>query len=552
MEWPEMLGGVFRVASGRGVRDRLREAVQLLSFREPVPRVKVLTSLGWHELDGKSCYCHAGGAIGADGPVPGVEVAVPSQLAAYRLPGPDPAGLQAAFDAHRLLGDFGKANTKGARGIRAILGAMPWRAALGPFNHVIHLGGRTGCRKTSIAQLAVQHFAADVKGRLHVPPESWRSTDNALQGVLHYAKDSLVLVDDLKEDKDAEKAERVVQSVGDGKSRSRMGRDQSLKESLGPRGSVISTGEIDVRTASTLGRSSVLELSAGDVDLDVLTRVQEAADAGLYATLMASYIRDMAGRRAAMMAEYRGLMDDSREKFGALDGTHPRHVEAIVSLYAAYRLFLRWAVGKGLVAGDEAKTRIAAMRKDLTELCRAQVGPQEEARPGRRYLDAIASALSSGKAHLDNLDAQEAPALYPKACGWAWDPTLKHGLGDLRIPHGSRCVGHISREEKFVYLDPIEGRRIVEEIHRAEKHPQSLANIGRELVQEGLIAADKAGKSAVQKWIHGVNTRRLRVPIATFFDGISEGPEGPEEPAPEPPAPGMPAPEATDDEATPF
>jgi hypothetical protein len=542
MEWPEALGSIFRVHSGRGIRDQLREAVQLLSHREPVPRVKVFTSLGWHEHDGKPIYCHAGGVIGADGPVPGVEVAVPSQLSAYRLPEPDPATLQAAFDAHQMLGDFGTGDTKGARGVRAVLRAVPWRAALGPLNSVVHLGGQSGSRKTSVSQVAIQHFAADVKGRIHVPPESWRSTDNALQGVLHHAKDSLLLIDDLKETRDIEKAERVIQSVGDGKGRSRMGRDQALKECLSPRGSVISSGEVDVQTPSTLGRSIVLELSAGDVDLDVLTRVQEAADAGLYASLMASYVEDMAGRRAEMLAEHRGLMADSRGKIRPLPGTHPRHVEAIVDLYASYRLFLRWAVGKGLVAEAEAKGQVAAMRKDLVELCGSQAGPQEESKPGRRYLDAIASALSSGKAHLDNLDSRDVPASYPEACGWTWDPTLRNGLGGHRIPHGSRCVGHIGQSEGFLYLDPIEGRRIVEEIHRAEKHPQSLANIGRELVQEGLITPDKEGKSAIQKKIHGVKMRRFQVPIATFFDGVFEDPEAPKPPAPK----------ATDDEATPF
>ena len=64
MSWVEDLGSVFAVVAGRGMRDQLREAVQILSHSGgAVPRIDVYTSLGWEEINGEQVYLHAGGGV---------------------------------------------------------------------------------------------------------------------------------------------------------------------------------------------------------------------------------------------------------------------------------------------------------------------------------------------------------------------------------------------------------------------------------------------------------------------------------------------------------
>jgi hypothetical protein len=92
MEWTIPAWGTRAVVcAGRGTADHLRAALQLLSG--DVPHRVVFGHLGWRELGGRWLYLHSGGAIGADGPVAGVETAPPEALARYVLPAP-PTGEQ--------------------------------------------------------------------------------------------------------------------------------------------------------------------------------------------------------------------------------------------------------------------------------------------------------------------------------------------------------------------------------------------------------------------------------------------------------------------------
>lgn len=82
----EHIGASATVRAGHGTRDHARAAVQLLSGG--VPTRTVYGHLGWREVNGELVYFHAGGAIGANGPVSGVEVEVGDALERYVLPTP--------------------------------------------------------------------------------------------------------------------------------------------------------------------------------------------------------------------------------------------------------------------------------------------------------------------------------------------------------------------------------------------------------------------------------------------------------------------------------
>jgi hypothetical protein len=67
MKWvAEQLGARAVIAAGMGIRDQVREAIQLLSSPQVVERI-VYAHTGWRKLDRTWAYLHGGGALGAGG-----------------------------------------------------------------------------------------------------------------------------------------------------------------------------------------------------------------------------------------------------------------------------------------------------------------------------------------------------------------------------------------------------------------------------------------------------------------------------------------------------
>jgi hypothetical protein len=255
MAWvPAKLGSKFSICSGRGTKDMLREAIQLVSH-DPgtVQYAEVYTALGWHQIAGQQVYLHAGGGIGAGGPV-AVEIDMErSPLARYRLPAPDRAQLGTAVE--RVLCAY---ETLGGGPVAAVLVSLPWRAILGPSRFAIHFAGSTGTFKTSAAVLAARFFAPGLE-HSDPAPANWGGTADSLQWPLYTAGDAVLLVDNLVADgdqaaKELYKADQIFNSVGDLTGRRRMRADGLLAPTLDPRTTVISTGECDPSRRSALGR----------------------------------------------------------------------------------------------------------------------------------------------------------------------------------------------------------------------------------------------------------------------------------------------------------
>ncbi len=179
------------VFAGLGVRDHVRCAIQIISGE--APRRTVYGHLGWRKINGEWLYLHCGGAIGANGPVTGVEVSLGNaQMQSYSLP-PAPSG-----DALRLA-------VKASLGLRTLappqiiypLLCASYRAALGECAHAdlsLFLAGQTGVYKTELTVVAQSHYGAAFT-RLSLPG-NWITTSNALEYQAFQAKDTLFTVDD--------------------------------------------------------------------------------------------------------------------------------------------------------------------------------------------------------------------------------------------------------------------------------------------------------------------------------------------------------------------
>ena len=241
-----------------------------------------------------------------------------------------------------------------------------------------HLEGPSGTLKTTIFALALQHFSA-VQG---TPPNalcSWTDTYTTLQHLAHDCGSSILLIDDLKFDRSVETAEFFFQSQGNLQARMRSGPDQSFQEMLNPRGMVISTGETSPDTDSGTARGLIIRVGRGEFSLAVRDQLQRAANSGLFLALMSEYITWLMPRLDWARAEHSRLTGEVLARIEKEMEAHPRHLRMIAGLLAAYRIFLGFAVDRGLIDPSGCEEYLALASRDLVGIGREQRGTDEGA-----------------------------------------------------------------------------------------------------------------------------------------------------------------------------
>ena len=247
-----------------GMSQHAKTAIQLLS--RGAQRRQVFTHTGWREYDGRWIFLHGGGAIGADGPVPGVAVKLSPGLERFKLPLPTGPELLNAIRADLKLLEIAPAE------ITYPLFSQIYRTALGRSNSSVHITGPTGAGKTELAALAQQHFGAEMDAR-HLPC-SWNSTPNAIERIAFEAKDCLLVVDDFVPrggSADIQRmhgeADRLLRAQGNQAGRMRMRPDSTLQDYRPSRATLLSTRRRDplrAEFASAAGDYSTREGQAGD------------------------------------------------------------------------------------------------------------------------------------------------------------------------------------------------------------------------------------------------------------------------------------------------
>jgi hypothetical protein len=468
MAWvPAELGSRFSIEPGRGTRDLMRHALQLLSHREHVEHLEVFTALGWHEIGGELVYLHAGGGIGAAGPV-AVQVETAKELAIYRLPAPDKTRFAQAVESvlmlHGLLGD---------KAVASIAASLPYRAVLGPTRFVPHFSGSTGTRKTSIACLIARFFAPGLR-RTDTMPATWSSTANGLQRAQHDAGDLLLVIDNLIADGDQAarelfKADMVFNTQGDLGGRRRMRTDGTLAPALDPRGCLLSTGEVDPQRRSALGRSLIVEFVPGKFSDAILDQCHAAAEAGDYAQTIASYVQHLAapGRLNIQRQALRQLATQEQAAASKQCGEcHPRQAEAVGELVASWRLFLDFAADQGAITNGRADNYVDEVRDSLFGLLAAQASIQHESDAGELFLDLVRSLLASKRAVLFSINGDMPPIDIAGACGWehVTISTRAGSASDWQPAPGAARIGWV--DALHVYLDPANAHAAAERLAR--------------------------------------------------------------------------------------
>lgn len=471
--------------------DHLRAAIQMISGTPP--REHVYTHLGWREIDGESVYLHVGGAIGSAGSVPDVKVMPPGALDRYELPDP-PEGEELR---ECVLASLGLLKTAPDR-ISIVVFAAIYRSVLGSALFTIFLVGFTGAGKSVLAALAQAHFGRDFD--LSHLPESWSSTENAIEGVAFAAKDALLIVDDFAPEGGRfdtaalqRKASRVLRAQGNRSGRSRMRPDGSLRPSREPRGLILSTGEDLPSSQSVRARCVVVDVGQPDVLWDEVSTCQEAAREGRLAGALAGFLRWVADQREEALGRLTKGVSEWRE--ASLE--HRRSAESLGQLEAAFLVFLDFAKAVGAIDESEVtELKDRALGAFLT-VGRAQAQHQRAADPVLRFLDLLAAALASGSAHVADAGSGGPPSVDAKRWGWSGDE-----------PSGRR-IGWVDGDDLYLLPDVAYG--VAEDL--AAKQNLSLGllaqTLWKRINERSLLKTHQSGRLTIQPCIGGYRQRVL-------------------------------------------
>ena len=491
LDWTiRKIGAKAVIFPRQGSRDRARAAIQTLSPDFDERRVYAHT--GWRKIDGKQVYLHAGGAIGSEGTVPGIEtdLSAHGRLALAILPDP-PEGdaLRQAIRRSLAILDLGP------RHITGTIYATIWRSTFGNADLSGFLAGRTGIFKTALAALMQQHWGAGFRDAM---PGSWESTDNSLEAMAFAAKDMICVIDDaapggskIDIERMHQKMGRLIRSQANRSGRGRLDSDASQRAVKYPRGIIFCTGEDLPRGESVQARACIVGMQAGDITSTPLYAAQEAGSRGDYALAMSGWLRHLAATPAAWKAFEEERVNLRRP---AGEGEHARTPVMVADLIAALRAFIGFAIQSGAVTAAEAGEICEACEKGIHKEASGQAAHARSQNDVVRFLNLISGALATGKAHLANVsDGQSKP---PDPESWGWQRGhWREGVfrTDEVVPSGD-LIGWT--DGKIVWLEPGAAYQLAQKLAGTEGIPLAL---GKETLWTRLAEADKLARRTTEK-----------------------------------------------------
>lgn len=513
MTWvTEKWGTRALVYAGQAVRDHLRVAIQHLSGE--VPQKTVFAHLGWRKISGKWAYLHAGGAIGADGPLHGLEVEVEEALRDYVLPDPPPdkelrRAVQASLSLLELAPDRITVPLQGATYLAPLGEAVPLDLS-------VFLAGATGGFKTEATALVQAHWGTAWNGR-HLPG-SWHDTANSLEKAAFLAKDAVFVVDDFAPQGTASdiqrlqhEADRLLRGQGNRAGRKRMRPDGSLRPEYRPRGIVVSSGEDIPAGQSLRARVCIVEVAAphadcpGDVHVNRLTQAQEQAAQGLFAQAMAGYVRWLAPQMEALKATLPERRRKLREQ-AYREGLHRRIPDEAAALALGWETFLRFALEVGAITQDERAAMWQRVWAGLGQMAAAQAEQQAAEDPAAKFIALLSTAIASGRAHVARAKdgtEPETPQL------WGWREKWVGAGENLRSewqPQGE-LVGWLDAPD--IYLLPDAAYAVAQRLARDQNAslPVGPKTLWKRLAEQKLLTATEGKKNTVKRVVVGTKKR---------------------------------------------
>jgi DNA polymerase-1 len=491
MRWPLEIGGVAAVVSaGMGVKDKLREAMQLKSA-DAVKRT-IFSHTGFRNLDGAWRYLHAGGAVGGGN----YEVALGPAFDKFRLPDSTDDAPGAVRWSFRLLRC---APMKVTGPLWACVHLAPVAFILGP-DFALYLHAVSGEWKSSLAAL-FQAFFGNYDRKSF--PASWESTENFIEQVLFAMKDALTVIDDYAPQQSSfaqrdleRKAQRIIRAIGNRQGRGRMRADTTLRQTRPPRGLVVMTGEDLPPGHSIMARLFVVDVKRAEIDAAAFTAVQQ--NVGRLPHAMRGYLEWLAPQIPHLMEHLPQAFREAHRRAMQAGHGHLRAPEAVAFLSIGMDLGLQYATEIGAITAAEADT----IREESWAAFTA--GAQEQ---GQRVADEDPSAVVFGK--LQTILAQGRVVLCePEQPLESTDRVGVHAIG--------------WRDERYVYLIPDAAREAVVRATTGDGiHVPNVKVIGRALIHRRLLVEVDDGRQTKQLRFGGRPVRVWKLPLSVL--GLGEG-----------------------------
>lgn len=504
MNWVVNFGVWAIIGAGMGTKDKVREAIQLLS--KDAVQERVFVHLGWRKVNGIWYYLHAGGAVGTEN----VLVDPDEALRRYALPADgDPIeGMKASLGLLEI----------GPPEITLPLWCAVWRA---PLNCVLYptvvlwLYGMTGSFKSTLAALFLSHFGGPFsKDSL---PASWLATDNALEHLCFLARDTVLVIDDYAPEQHPREAaaldkrvNRIVRQVGNRAARSRLQGDLTARPDTPPNALVISTGEqMPLGIASVAARILPVLCEREKIDIARLSEAQ--AKAHLLPFAMRGYLSWLAPQLDGLEKTLPRRFEELRSK-ATIDG-HARLPEAVAHLYLGAEFGLRYAVETGALSESESEAIAQKAWDVLLALAREHAKTLEEERPVLKFLHTLDAIFTQGRGHLLDRQTGGAPVL---AHRFGWTPV---GLGDGEADYqkSGELLGWADKDG--IYLIPEAVWRAVNEYLRPSGgFPVRERTLRDMLAREGVLIKDeKTNKSTTVIRAEGTSRRVLHLNLNLYM-----------------------------------
>lgn len=427
-------------------RDALRFVIQRLSKTAKTKVVYAHT--GWRYFPEHGwCFLHYGGAIGAQGVVPGIDTQLVPQLRRYNMPAPPstPEMRKAAGEATvRFLEIADPAITIPL--LAAAMAALLAEANSAKFS--LWLLGTTGSWKSTMQALISNLFGGPFDDK--TPPTSWESTENALERIGFEAKDLLLWIDDYRppatyqEASDLDKrAGRYLREVANSVGRDRMKADTSMRDSLWPRCLPLCSGELLPSGASVAARIFVVPVDQKKIDKEKLSAAQEEAPtlyplAGALAVQLIAQNMDVLKRELPLM---RNKVRDGLNLTG-----HKQHTLHTAKLLIAFNWWLSVLVDIGALDATRANEWADKAREVLTRLAVVTSEHSVNERLAQRFIRLVSTTLQQGLAHLRPLSGARVLPTPREKTPWGWP--------DSGETPNTQHIGWVDEERGEVYLLP--------------------------------------------------------------------------------------------------
>ena len=244
------------------------------------------------------------------------------------------------------------------------------------------------------------------------------------------------------------------------------------------------------------------------MDLRKLTQVQKLARNGMFVGAMSAYIQWLAARIEDIQRSLPNEVAALRDELG-MKGAHGRTAANAAAVIVRWKYFLEFAADISALTATEKDRVMGQVREAICEAAEAQSEHVATSDPAERFLVLVASALSSGRAHVrtsstPEVETDSEPAGMPRDWGrWGWKLSEAHsettkdfdGTGSstktTRIDPQGSCIGYLDEHKGDLFLIPSAAFGVAQRLARDTGDPLGTDELALSwrLMEKGLLAS---------------------------------------------------------------